>query len=64
MQADSEKHKRRAVFRPKPYRRHAVNRIPPDMHDHFGDKIRAFAKCIGGAKPFEMMDITLMTQSL
>ena len=64
MQADSDKHKRRAVFRLKPYRRFAHDGAGPNMHDHFGDKMRVFAKCIGGAKPYEMMDIMLMTQSL
>ena len=64
MQKDSDQHKRRAVFRPKPYRRFRTNAEVPNMEDHFGDKIRVFAKCIGGAKPYEMMDIMLLTQSL
>jgi len=33
------------------------------MHDHFGDKTRIFAKCISGGRPFDMVDIMLMTQS-
>ena len=32
-------------------------------HDHYGDKIRIFAKCISGGRPFDMVDIMLMTQS-
>jgi hypothetical protein len=31
--------------------------------DHYGDKIRIFAKCISGGRPFDMVDIMLMTQS-
>jgi hypothetical protein len=31
--------------------------------DHFGDKTRVFAKCISGGRPFDMVDIMLMTQS-
>jgi hypothetical protein len=34
------------------------------MQDHWGDKIRVFAKCISGGRPFDMVDIMLMTQSL
>jgi hypothetical protein len=33
------------------------------FHDHFGDKTRVFAKCISGGRPFDMVDIMLMTQS-
>jgi len=43
---------------PKPYM------LRPDGSDHYGDKIRVFAKCISGARKHEMMDIMLMTQSL
>ena len=32
-------------------------------YDHFGDKTRIFAKCISGGRPFDMVDIMLMTQS-
>ena len=32
--------------------------------DHWGDKIRVFAKCISGGRPYDMVDIMLMTQSL
>ena len=42
---------------PKPYRL-------CNGHDHYGDKIRIFAKCVSSARPHEMMDIMLMTQSL
>lgn len=38
--------------------------VGPEYVDYYGDKIRIFAKCIGGARPYEMMDIMLMTQSL
>jgi len=43
---------------PKPYMLRA------DGGNHYGDHIRIFAKCISGARPHEMMDIMLMTQSL
>ena len=32
--------------------------------ESFGDKIRVFAKCISGGRPFDAVDIMLMTQSL
>ena len=32
--------------------------------DHYGDKIRVFAKCISGGRAFDQVDIMLMTQSL
>lgn len=32
--------------------------------EHYGDRIRVFAKCINGGRPFDMIDIMLMTQSL
>ena len=31
--------------------------------DHYGDKSRVFAKCISGGRPFDAVDIMLMTQS-
>jgi hypothetical protein len=31
--------------------------------DHYGEKSRVFAKCISGGRPFDMVDIILMTQS-
>ena len=43
---------------PKPYM------LRPDGAEHYADKIRIFAKCISGARPNEMMDVMLMTQSL
>ena len=73
-------HKSRGVFRVKPYRLCKTPSAPvggaggvggpvpvpeiAEYTDHYGDKIRIFAKCIGGARPYEMMDIMLMTQSL
>lgn len=32
--------------------------------DHYGDRIRIFAKCINGGRPHDMVDLMLMTQSL
>jgi len=32
--------------------------------DHYGDKSRIFAVCLGGGRPYDMVDIMLMTQSL
>lgn len=43
---------------PKPYM------LCKDGTDHYGDKVRIFAKCITGARKHEMVDIMLMTQSL
>ena len=44
--------------RPKPY-------VPSQNGtDHYGDKIRIFAKCIAGGAAFHKVDIMLMTQSL
>lgn len=34
------------------------------LGDHYGDKTRVFAKCISGGRPFDQVDIMLMTQSL
>lgn len=50
----------RCVVRIKSYR---MLKDGPIMHDHFGDKTRIFAKCISGGRPFDMVDIMLMTQS-
>ena len=33
-------------------------------HDHYGDKIRIFAKCINSGRVFDHVDLMLMTQSL
>ena len=43
---------------PKPYM------LTAEGADHYGDKIRIFAKCINGGRPYEMVDLMLMTQSL
>jgi hypothetical protein len=43
---------------PKPYV------IGKNGGDHYGDKIRIFAKCIAGGQPHHKVDIMLMTQSL
>ena len=32
--------------------------------DHYGDKSRIFAVCLSGGRPYDMVDIMLMTQSL
>jgi hypothetical protein len=53
----SSDRKGRVAF-PKPYM------LTHPGQDHYGDKIRIFAKCITGARKHEMMDIMLMTQSL
>lgn len=68
-----------SVVRIKSYHMHTVNATvqgPPGggapapqtrelfKQDHWGDKIRVFAKCISGGRPFDMVDIMLMTQSL
>ena len=50
----------RCVVRIKSYRMLKENNM---YHDHFGDKTRIFAKCISGGRPFDMVDIMLMTQS-
>lgn len=56
-----------AVVRIKSYK---MKQIQTDNHqalvhiDHYGDKIRVFAKCISGGRPFDTVDIMLMTQSL
>jgi hypothetical protein len=62
MQKINANHKSRSVFRIKPYRMY--KHAQPTYIDHYGDRIRIFAKCIGGGRPFEMVDIMLMTQSL
>ena len=48
---------KRNIAMPKPYM------LRQDGSNHYGDHIRIFAKCISGARPHEMMDIMLMTQS-
>lgn len=46
------------VAYPKPYV------LSSDGSEHYADKIRIFAKCVNGARPWEPVDIMLMTQSL
>ena len=41
---------------PKPYK------LLPDGSEHYGDKIRIFAKCINGGRGGDAIDIMLMTQ--
>ena len=55
-----------SVVRIKSYRMHKLNTRNHEyfMQDHYGDKIRVFAKCISGGRPFDAVDIMLMTQSL
>jgi len=49
---------KRNIAYPKPYL------LDEDGNEHYGDKIRIFAKCINGGRKFEPIDIMLMTQSL
>lgn len=46
------------VFYPKPFV------LCSDGSEHYGDKMRIFAKCINGGRKHEMVDLMLMTQSL
>ena len=48
---------KRGIALPKPY-------VLMNGHDHYGDKIRVFAKCINGGRAHDMVDLMLMTQSL
>jgi len=50
----------RNVVRIKSYR---MVKTGKECYDHFGDKTRIFAKCISGGRPFDMVDIMIMTQS-
>ena len=56
MDGDGADHKGNKFY-PKPYRLY-------NGKDHYGDKIRIFAKCVNGGRAHEMIDIMLMTQSL
>lgn len=47
---------KRNIFLVKPY----VTEIGTD---HFGDKMRIFGKCISGGRPWDKIDIMMMTQS-
>lgn len=51
-------YKKHNIAYPKPYK------LLSDGTEHYGDKIRVFAKCINGGRKFEMVDIMMMTQSL
>ena len=46
------------IVYPKPYM------LRPDGTEHYADKIRIFARCVNGARKYEMVDIQLCTQSL
>jgi hypothetical protein len=54
------------VVRIKSYHMNAVHTLNMQhiLTDHYGDKMRVFAKCISGGRPFDMVDIMMMTQSL
>lgn len=58
------------VVRIKPYKMYRLPTSNGDgvqqsfFLDHYGDKVRVFAKCISGGRPFDAVDIMLMTQSL
>ena len=55
-----EEHSLRTLFAlPKPYVISSTTGT-----EHYGDKIRIFARCIGGGGAHEMVDLQLMTQSL
>jgi hypothetical protein len=55
-----EGHSQRKLFAlPKPYVISSKTGV-----EFYGDKIRVFARCIGGGGPHEMVDLQLMTQSL
>ena len=50
---------------PKPYRLAMIyTGTDLEYRDHYGDRIRIFAKCISSARPHEMVDVMLLTQSL
>ena len=51
-------YQKKNIFYPKAYM------LDVDGNDIYADKIRIFAKCITGARPYEMVDIMMMTQSL
>lgn len=55
-----EGHPERTLFAlPKPYVISSTDGL-----EFYGDKIRVFARCIGGGGPHEMVDLQLLTQSL
>jgi len=53
-----------AMVRIKSYRMSLITGDEKFMFDHYGDKTRIFAKCISGGRPWDAVDIMLMTQSL
>ena len=50
-------------YRPTTYQ---INRrlVRVSCNESFGDRIRIFAKCISGGRPYDQVDIMMMTQSL
>jgi hypothetical protein len=52
------------MVRVKSYRMFLVGGDEKYMFDHYGDKSRIFGKCISGGRPWDAVDIMLMTQSL
>lgn len=48
---------KKGIALPKPY-------VLMQGQDVFGDKIRIFAKCMNGGRPYDQIDLMLMTQSL
>lgn len=48
---DGAGHRKRNIAYPKPYM------LTAEGADHYGDKIRIFAKCINGGRPYEMVDL-------
>jgi hypothetical protein len=49
---------KRNIPYPKPYV------VSTTAGEHYGDRIRVFAKCVNGGRAHDMIDIMLMTQSL
>jgi len=58
MNSYPKNYKKKNIFYPKSYM------LDSSGTDVYSDKIRIFAKCITGGRPFEMVDIMMMTQSL
>ena len=50
--------RKKNIAYPKPFR------VNENNEEHYADKIRIFAKCVNGARPFEHVDLMLMTQTL
>lgn len=53
-------------YRPRTYTvdGNAAQTVTLNTKESYGDKIRVFAKCISGGRPYDQVDIMLMTQSL